>query len=73
MQLSHNSRDDNEELHISVPEEGVDYGADEHDPNVAVLEDFNPDPEELLVALQQGLNIHDGTALLDPATEIPRL
>jgi hypothetical protein len=38
-----------------------------------MLEDFNPDPEELLEALQQGLNIHDGTALLDPATEIPRL
>ena len=56
-----------------MPEEGVHYGADEYDPDVTMLEDFNPDPEELLEALQQGLNIHDGTALLDPAIEIPRL
>ena len=56
-----------------MPEEGVHYGADEYDPNVTMLEDFNPDPEELLEALQQGMNIHDGTALMDPAIEIPRL
>ena len=64
-------RDGEDEVHIPVPEDGVDYGEDEYDANVTMLSDFQPDPQELLHALQQGVAIHDGTSLLNPAIEIP--
>lgn len=70
---SRETRDGEQEVHVPIPEDGVDYGEDEYDPNVTMLEDFQPDPQELLHALQQGISIHDGTSILDPATEIPRL
>jgi hypothetical protein len=57
-------RDGEDEVHIPVPEE---------DANVTMLSDFQPDPQELLHALQQGVAIHDGTSLLDPAIAVPRL
>jgi hypothetical protein len=41
-------RDGEDEVHIPVPEEGVDYGGAEYVPNVTMLTDFQPDPQEVL-------------------------